>query len=121
MYMVDVLFLNSLILVHTTYIHTYIHTRMINPYLCVIRPSIKYVIDIYTHVSIVTFSQCVYIEGPLPTSSSSHDKATMMECTDEDMDALGDALSNLAVKVPASISFGRGGRGRGCKGGARGT
>jgi hypothetical protein len=116
--MVDVLFLNSLI-------HTYIHTSMIDPYLCavqVIRPSIKYVIDIYTHVSIVTFSQCVYIEGPLPTSSSSsHDKATMMECTDEDMDALGDALSNLTVKVPASISFGRGGRGRGCKGGARGT
>ena len=37
----------------------------------------------------------------------------MMECVDDGMDALGDALSNLSVKVPASISFGRGGRGRG--------
>lgn len=63
------------------------------------------------------------MKGPLPTPSS-QDKAMMMECADEDMDALGDALSNLTVKVPASISFGRGGRGgrgRGRKGGARGT
>eukprot|EP01035_Chromulina_nebulosa_P027079 gene27079-35557_t len=61
-------------------------------------------------------------KGPAPTTTQQDNTMMMMmECADDDMDALGDALSNLSVKVPASISFGRGGRGRGRRGGSRGT
>jgi hypothetical protein len=62
----------------------------------------------------------MYLVGSAPTTTP-QDNTMMMECADDDMDALGDALTNLSVKVPASISFGRGGRGRGRRGGGRGT
>ena len=72
-------------------------------------------------IFILLHKYCLYLVGPAPTTTQQDNTMMMMECADDDMDALGDALSNLSVKVPASISFGRGGRGRGRRGGSRGT